>query len=63
MPKLKQYLQIACVVLCTFGIVMEAISSKDIWLLLITSGAVAFAVSTKISDRPTRKELNNIKKD
>lgn len=60
---MKVYLQTACVVLCTFGIIMEVIYSGDIWLLFITAGSLAFAVSCKIENRPTKKELADNEKD
>jgi len=60
---LKPILQTLCIILCSFGIIMEFIYHGNIWMLFITVGSLAFAVSCKIENRPTRKELLDKEKD
>lgn len=53
---MKRHLQTICVVLVSFGIVVEYWYTADIGFLLITSGSLAFAISTKIEDRVKKRK-------
>ena len=51
MKNLKGYLQTACVVMVSVGVVMEICLGADVWYAVITMGALMFGISTKIEKR------------
>jgi len=54
---MKKYLQVLCIILVAVGICIECYYKADICCILITCRTLAFAVSCKLKNRPTRKEL------
>lgn len=53
---MKKYLQILCIVLVAIGICIESYFKANIGFILITCGSLAFAISCKLENRPTKKE-------
>lgn len=58
---MKTLLQLVCVVAISFGIVIEAVYGANIGFVLITTGSLAFAISTKIHNRVHKDDLTNNK--
>jgi len=56
---MKNYLQTLCVIMVTFGIVIEFWYTSDIGFLFITTGSLAFAISTKIENRVKKKSTDH----
>jgi len=48
-------IQTACIIFVAAGIIIECIFGADLGFILITSGSLLFAVSTKIRNRQLKK--------
>jgi len=59
--EMKTTLQLFCVISVSCGIVIEALYGADIGFILITTGSLAFGISTKIHNRVHKDEYNNNK--
>lgn len=56
---MKTVLQLVCVMAVSMGIVIEAFYGADIGFILITTGSLAFGISTKIHNRVHKDEIIN----